>query len=72
MSVSSIVKIDCMSIKDQQKKKLLNKYYSDLRNINAQRSLDDSDELRQLWRDKLFQIKQLLRYDRVIVYDYEE
>ena len=55
----------------EEKDKLLKEYYADLRSIRKTRMMHDSDELQQLYYDKLFQIKYLLRYDKEIVYDYE-
>lgn len=53
------------------KDELLRKYYSDLKRINDLRRENDTEELSQRYRDKLFQIKYLIRYGKVIEYDYE-
>ena len=68
----SIQELDGKTNVTEDYKKDFEKYYDELTCINNKRKLNDSDELKILYRDKLFQIKQLLRNDLVIVYDYEE
>ena len=54
-----------------KKSRLLRRYYKELAELSRLKE-ENPEEYSQKYRDKLFQIKQLIRYNRIITYEYEE
>lgn len=55
------------------KETLLKKYYGELHILNNKINEEPlAEELKQLKRDKLYQIKQLIRNNKQVIYTYEE
>ena len=53
-----------------KKSSLLRQYYKELTELSRLKK-ENPSEYSQKYRDKLFQIKQLIRYGKIITYEYE-
>ena len=53
-----------------KKSRLLRRYYKELKELSRLKE-EDPTKYSQRYRDKLFQIKQLIRYGKIITYEYE-
>lgn len=53
-----------------KKSRLLQRYYKELEELSRLKE-ENPTKYSQKYRDKLFQIKQLIRYGKIITYEYE-